>query len=392
MSGNRSAWLSALEELGLDPDIDANGHPRLLLTRKLEQLSDWYGIPQAANAETNTITSEKLEKLPLPNVRRYVARHVTGESVIRDENVVTALEKRVQHFPFYVVAAEDVVVTAEDPLIISKSGTRTEFNTVTIEPGGYIKILADCVFRCQELIRGAGDQITAPGDDRYDFIIAGPDGHHGDHGDPGDTPKQSNAGNDAECDCCGGAIAHGATNGAPGKPGGKGHNGLDGDRGFDGPIAHICVNNPIEDAFSLINRGGNGGNGGAGGNGGNGGKGGNGGNGTTCGAFQPNGRAGGKGGKGGLGGNGGDGGDGGNGGNVLIKIAETSKGTFLTRDEPGRGGKKGPGGPRGHGGNGGDAGAHGGTHGAPGEEGDADGQDGQPGTDGRAGTTTVEKV
>ena len=50
--------------------------------------------------------------------------------------------------------AEDVVVTAANPLVISGTGpVAVSYGTVTIEPGGQIKVLTTADIRIQKLIK-----------------------------------------------------------------------------------------------------------------------------------------------------------------------------------------------------------------------------------------------
>lgn len=378
-------WRERLMDLGFDPERDGVNHRMLKHTRSLAEYKKWMGFPEGKNALINDVRPDKIASIPEGLVRRYVTEHIANERVIANEETIAAIEQRVGRFYMWVQAAPDITITGKNPLLINSSGTVTIYNNVTIKDGGYIKITVPCKFECQTLTK---DQ--SGGTSPYDVFIVGLDGTDDTNGNSPKQPDQAPKGDNAKCDCCGGAVAHTATNGAPGYPGDSG-----GDApgtatpGQPAPQAYFFVDQQLNGTLTFLNQGGRGGNGGTGGTGAQGGKGGNGGNGTTCGAYQPDGATGGKGGKGGNGGNGSNGRDGGAGGTVAIEVPAEAVTNVLVTNGIAPGGRKGDRGLKGLGGPGGNAGSDGGSAGETGDPGDTDGQDGLPGTQGSKGTTTL---
>ena len=384
-SGGADRWRTRLTSLGLLPERDGVNHRILKHTHSLDEFKKWMAFPARNNAAVNDVKPEKIASIPDGLVRRYVTEHVANERVINDPETIAALEKRVGRFYLYVQAAPDITITGSNPLLINSTGTVTVYNNVTIKDGGYIKITVPCKFECQNLTKVQGS-----GSSPYDVFVVGPDGTNDTNGNSPQQPGQAAAGNNAECDCCGGEVAHDATNGSPGTPGDPG-----GDApgtatpGQPGPQVYFFVDNSLTGTLSFLNQGGKGGSGGNGGNGAQGGKGGNGGNGTTCGAYHPDGATGGKGGKGGNGGNASSGRDGGAGATLAIVVPAPGVTNVLVTNGQASGGDKGTRGFKGLGGPGGNAGSNGGSAGATGDPGDTDGQDGVPGLPGAKGTTTL---
>lgn len=375
-------YRSRVQSLGLDPDIDAVNHRILRTTHSLEEFKNWYNAPPHANPKKCDLTPSKVDKLPDANMRRHVERHITGECVIEDPEVIKALEKRVKTFYSWVkTTAGPITVTATDPLIIKYSGNHV-YTTVTIKDGGYIRIFASCHFECQTLnnISGAAQAIQ----------VVGIDGTDAPRGNSPTQPKQADNGSPAQCDCCGGAVSRYATNGKPGTDGETGGDALvNGGSGGSGPTVLFTVTDSLPGFVSFLNQGGKGGDGGNGGTGAQGGKGGNGGAGTQCGAYYPDGATGGTGGKGGNGGNGSNGNDGGGGGPLTITVPPAQVANVAVTLGNAPGGAKGNRGPKGLGGPGGDAGANGGSAGTNGSPGDTDGNDGTPGNPGVKGSATI---
>ena len=383
--GSLERWKKRMHDLGLNPDVDGVNYRILKHTTSLDELKTWFAFPQAKNAAINDLKASKVKSLPDALVRRVVTEHVAHERVIEDRETIAALEKRVGRFYVWVMAAPDITITAQNPLIINSTGVITVYNNVRIESGGYIKITVPCKFECQTL-----EKIQGSGTSAFDVFSVGVDGTNDTAGNSPAQPTQAQAGSNAACDCCGGTVAHNATNGQPGTNGNNGGDapGSSTPGGF-GPTVYFTVHEALTGTLSFLNQGGTGGSGGAGGKGAQGGKGGNGGNGTTCGAYHPDGATGGTGGKGGNGGNGSNGKDGGNGGTLTITVPNAAAGNVLVTNGQAPGGGKGTRGFLGLGGPGGDAGGSGGSPGQPGAKGDSDGLDGQSGNPGLKGSATV---
>jgi hypothetical protein len=375
-------WRARVESLGLDPDLDALNYRILRTTHSLEEFKKWYNAPAYHNPKKCDLTTAKVDKLPDALMRRHVERHITGECVIEDPEVIKAIENRVKTFYTFVsTTAEPLLVTAAKPKIITHSGNYV-YSTVTIEDGGYIRILAACHFECQTLnnISGAANAIQ----------VLGIDGKDAPNGNSPAQPKQAANGSKAQCDCCGGLVLRQATIGNPGTRGDDGKDAqTNGEAGQPGPTVLFTVTDNLPSFVSFLNQGGRGGKGGDGGTGAQGGKGGNGGDGNTCGAFHPDGANGGEGGKGGNGGNGSNGNDGGPGGALTITVPVAQEGNVAVTLGAASGGAKGNRGFKGQGGPGGDGGSNGGSTGEQGKPGDTDGNDGLPGNPGSKGSATV---
>jgi hypothetical protein len=384
-------WKKRVQSYGLDPEIDAVNYRILRTTHSLDEYTRWFNAPQHANGKRCDLDAEKVAALPDALMRRHVVRHITGECVIHDAELKKAFEQRVKTFYAWVMAAPDIVITAQNPLIINSPNTITIYNNVTLKDGGYIKISVPCSFQCETFTKIPGG--SSAGAPAYDISVLGNDGKIGDSGANPTQPKQANSGSNAECDCCGGIVAHDATPGEPGYPGPSGGDAsTPGKTAENSPDALFTVFTDLKNFISFVNVGGNGGAGGNGGTGAQGGQGGNGGNGTTCGAYHPDGANGGKGGKGGNGGNASNGGNGGNGGNLNIKVPQSQTTNVSVTLAISSGGNKGARGFKGLGGPGGKGGSSGGSSGPQGDSGDSDGLDGQSGQPGSKGSATINGV
>jgi hypothetical protein len=385
---NDTAWRTRLTALGLDPDRDAVNIRILKHTRSLAEYKAWFDCVPVPDAEVNDVRPEKIATIPDGLVRRYVTEHVFQQRIIDNPETIAALEQRVGRFYLFVQAAPDIVITGANPLLINSTGTITIYNTVTIKDGGYIKITVPCKFECQTLTKE-----QTGGTSPYDVFVVGIDGANDTKGPTPPIPPPAANGQNAECDCCGGAVKHHATPGAPGTDGGSGGDAMGYAKpGQPGPEVYFFIDSALTGTVSFLNQGGTGGAGATGGYGAQGGQGGKGGNGTTCGAFYPDGANGGPGGKGGNGGNGSDGRDGGAGGTLTIRVPEAQRTNILVTNGNAPGGAKGSRGLKGVGGQGGAGGSHGGSAGPDGKPGDTDGLDGRPGAPGTKGKTTINGV
>lgn len=375
-------YRARVQSLGLDPDIDAVNYRILRTTHSLDEYKKWYNAPAHPNPKKCDLTPAKVDKLPDANMRRHVERHITGACVIEDPEVIKALENRVKTFYSWVqTTAGPIVVTAAAPLIIKFSGNYT-YTTVTIQDGGYIRIFAPCHFECQTLNNISGDANA--------IQVVGIDGTDGPRGNSPNQPKQAEPGTGAQCDCCGGIVAHNSVVGSPGTHGDNGGDALtNGGPGGTAPTVLFTVTDQLPGFIGFLNQGGRGGNGGDGGTGAQGGQGGNGGGGNTCGAYHPDGANGGIGGKGGNGGNGSNGNDGGGGGELIINVPAAQAQNVAVKLGLAPGGLKGNRGPKGQGGPGGEGGSQGGSTGENGKPGDTDGNEGSPGNQGIKGSATI---
>ncbi len=381
-------WTARVKQLGLDPDHDCNNHPVIRTTRSLAEYTSWYNHPAHPKAVKSDLTVEKLAKMPDALFRRHVVRHLTGEAVISDPAVVKAVEERAKTFYAHVMAAPGpIVVTADKPLIINSNNAITEYTKVTIKDGGYIKILVACSFKCQVLEKIQGGPAGAAA---FDVFVVGEDGRAAAAGTSPSQPVVAGKGDDAACDCCGGAVAHGSSKGDDGTNGDDGRDAEnDGGTGGYAPDVTFTVSDNLMSFITFVDQGGNGGRGGDGGTGAKGGQGGHGGNGRTCGAYHPSGAQGGKGGTGGKGGNASNGGPAGPGSTLNIWVPEAQVGNVSVSVRAATGGGKGIRGFRGDAGPGGEPGNNGGSWGDPGSPGASDGLDGQAGKDGSAGAAYV---
>ena len=383
-----SKWLARVKQLGLDPEIDCNDYPVLKTTHSLAEYTSWFAHPAHPNAKASDLTAERLAKMPDALFRRHVVRHVTGETVISDPEVIRAIEKRAKSFHAYVRAAPGpIVITGDKPLIINSNNAITVYTKVTLKDGGYIKILVPCSFQCQVLEKIQGG--AGPAAD-FDIFVVGEDGRPALPGNSPAQPAQAGQGQSAQCDCCGGAVAHGASGGDRGTDGDDGNDAEDdGGTGKPAPDVVFTVSDNLMSFITFLDKGGDGGRGGDGGKGAQGGQGGKGGNGTTCGAYQPDGAKGGTGGTGGNGGNATNGGNGGDGSQLNVWVPTTQVNNVSVTVRASQGGEKGIRGLRGGAGPGGPPGDKGGTWGDAGSQGASDGLDGQAGTNGNRGAAYI---
>lgn len=372
------------QALGLDPDVDYGGQPYMLSVRGVEKMRELFGIADKPAAKASPMDAKGLLEAEAGVARHAVANHVIGEKSL-SAAAIAAAEQRFPFMPLLVRAAPDITVTAQNPLIINNNSTVTNYGKVTLKDGGYIDISVDCNFTCQVLEKIQGGQSPAA----QDITIHGKDGISPPTPPTPPQAKSGNNGSDAECDCCGGTVAHSSQRGGEGNPGTDGGNGTEGGTGGNGPTVFVSIASLVG-SVTLLNRGGNGGSGGNGGAGGQGGNGGKGGDGTTCGAYHPGGSDGGKGGKGGNGGASASAGNGGNGGTVTVTYqGSDSSSIIVASNAAGNGGRKGMPGNGGNGGNGGAGGSHGGRQGDPGQPGTQGADQGRNGNDGNLGKLTV---
>lgn len=365
-------WKEHADAMGL-LEHQCYGENVQMLFNNLDDLRDWTNksVQNTADAKS-PLTAKDIDSISEPEIRKAVEKHVMGVEELSPE-VVSAINNRVKTFVAFAAAAPNITVTGSSPLIISNSGVNTHYGTVTIKDGGYIEITATCSFLCDALIKEAGG--TAPGREA-DIVIHATDGGVGAAGANGHPGTNGKNGGNAECDCCGGTVAHSATAGGPGTDGGDASPGNQGGNG-GWPITVNMSLGKITGSVTLLSRGANGGKGGDGGQGGQGGNGGKGGDGRTCGAYHPSGKNGGAAGNGGNGGNNGSGGNATNGGTVTVTFDEAgtgSGGSLTPQNSGGTGGAKGSVGQAGSAGTPGAGGSHGGTSGSGGTQ-------GQPGND-----------
>ncbi len=164
-----------------DPNLD-NLNSRLINVNSIEELKKIGGIPDSQFKEgndrhldypdavlttdiMNAIERAKADDCALesfiapPDLRKIDAAmlaYVNGDSgkVKGYEQVINALK-----FPgqILVTSGEDITVTPSNPLIIGENspyvhGGLALFGTVTVEPGGQIKILIPVTFQASQLI------------------------------------------------------------------------------------------------------------------------------------------------------------------------------------------------------------------------------------------------
>lgn len=380
------SYRQRVEALGLDPDFHNSRHPVMVPVRGVENLQRVSGLDAVKSApQDSQLTVEKIASLSNSQARQAISNHIFGVRNLASAAVIEALEARFPTFPVLAYVAENIDVTAASPLIINRSSAVTVFGKVTIKDGGYIVISVDANFTCDEMVKIPGG--TSPMGN--DITVQGQDGARGSDGTSQPKAGNGNAGNSAECDCCGGIVAHNATNGQNGLNGADGTNATNGFEGYNGPNVRISIGR-LTGNVTVLQRGGNGGAGGDGGRGGEGGDGGKGGNGNTCGAYQPDGATGGTGGNGGNGGANASGGNAGNGGTLAVTYTSADGvSAVLGNNSIGRGGVKGGVGSGGKAGKGGAAGDKGGTAGNGGKDGVGGADAGQIGRDGQSGTLTI---
>jgi len=287
-----------------------------------------------------------------------------------------ALQKHYFPTQLAVLAAQDVVVTPGNPLILAGNGDQPasfSFGTITIEPGGQIINQANATLLVDNLVQQTSAAQDQP---MNNFVSIGPDGQNGaagGNGGNGDPGTQGSSGSDGKSSC--------DTNAGQGNTGGtgkSGSNGGNGSRGTDSQEIRATLT-VVEGPITLMSCGGNGGAGGTGGNGGAGGQGGNGGSATTYCQAGPQG----KGGQGGSGGNGGTGGDSGNGKNIYFTYTTLGTNGSVSLGVPTKG-QGGQGGAAGSGGNGGQGNPTGG--------GGSAGTPGANGSNGTSGTVYINNV
>ncbi|NUN99155.1 MAG: hypothetical protein HUU01_00930, partial [Saprospiraceae bacterium] len=352
----------------------------------LKEYLSWFEIRPLAQQAPSILKGQNLVKLSDARVRQALTDHVMGVSIIHDESILQAIEERFKTFHAMVYAKQDIVVTAQNPLIIKSTTAITNFGTVTLKDGGYIEIYVPVLFECDQFIKIPGG---VPSPVPYDIAILGQDGASGINGVTPPKPDKAKNGSNAECDCCGGLVVSNGQPGADGQPGtvgGNAQNPTTGSKnGGNSPGCTLRLGE-LTGFIVMLNQGGKGGFGGNGGKGGSGGDGGDGGKDKTCGAIHASGGNGGNGGPGADGGNGGDGGSGGNGGNSIVyfRPKTSSDGIHPTNGaaEKGIGGNGGEVGSGGKGGASGGRDAKPGNDGAPGKNKGLRGQDGSPGQTG----------
>jgi hypothetical protein len=105
-------------------------------------------------------------------------------SVITDQHVLDEIAERFKEFYFEAIAAPDITVDKDHPLIINTTGTLANYGTVTVVPGGYIQISVDCSFTAVRMVKSAPSR-SAAGDAAHDIIITADPGRDGNAGAPG---------------------------------------------------------------------------------------------------------------------------------------------------------------------------------------------------------------
>ncbi|CAH1195778.1 hypothetical protein PAECIP111893_00756 [Paenibacillus plantiphilus] len=362
------------------PDHDSVIKPTYVTIQNIDEFKQFGGNPDevyhnnlmaehhaplaACDAALTSLPYSDLSVTQKSDLCQAYQTYIYGNS----QNVQSYKDALQKHFfpaQLAVFAAQDVVVTKDNPLILSGNGDQPasfSFGTVTIQPGGQIINQANATLLADNLIQQT-DNTTQP---TNNFISVGPDGQSGaagGNGGNGNTGNQGSAGSDGKSSCSTGA--------GQGDTGGTGYNGTGGGNGSRGTDAQVvrATFTTVEGPVILMSCGGNGGAGGVGGNGGNGGQGGPGGSSSTyCGTGAQ-----GKGGQGGTGGSGGAGGDSGNGQNIYCTYQTLGTNGSISLGTPTKG-QGGQGGAAGNGGNGGTGnpngnGASAGTPGANGKNG-----------------------
>ena len=381
---HQDLWHKMLEKLDVDPTVRAMPFIVAGLAKNIEQLRHEFTgttLKSPPRDPRDAVPDHPVDRLSDGQLREAVIRDVNGMAPIADSILRAALSRRAAPFPYLAYVADDIVVTAEKPLIINSSTAVTAFGVVTIRSGGYIKIQVPCHFQCVTLVKEAG---LGPGAG-HDFMIVGADGADGEDGADGPDGKNGEKGNDAKATCD--SLIDGGPGGGGG-PGGPGAGGAPGHDGAPGPTIVISIND-LQSTISVLNQGGAGGRGGYGGNGGRGGDGGKGGNADNCGGRWAQGGSGGDGGPGGDGGNGGPGGNGGEGGTSVINFSARNGIEVLVTNGQAPFGQGGRGGDVGRGGKGGEGGGVGASPGKSGNPGTKPGADGPLGNRGSQGTVRL---
>jgi len=370
--------------LGIDPSARPMPFGRICIAKDLDTFAQNFNSRPQPKTERSLAEERPLEELSSEAVRHALIAHVNGSAPITNPCVKTALSKAAGPFLFEAQVAQDITVTAENPLIINSNTSITAYGVVTIKDGGFIQISVPCHFQAVTLYKEQGDTLPQG---THDFLIAGRDGTPGANGQQGITGIAGAAGTPGQAHC---TYAN-CKNGTAGGTGGNGGDGLAGSPGSDGGNSQqvvITIHDLCSD-ISVLNQGGQGGVGGNGGNGGNGGSGGNGGADDTCGTATVNGGNGGNGGIGAKGANGGKGGNGGSGGTSTIYCSTNNGSKVMCTNGQATGGTGGNGGMAGNGGNGGSSGGRGAIPGNPGSSGASSGSNGPQGNYGDSGVINV---
>ena len=372
----QAIWYEMVANLGIDYTARSMPFGRICIAPDLDTFVKNFNIKPLPNVRQSLAEARSFTELSSEDVRHALIHHVNGSAPITDAGVKAALNKAAGPFLFEAQVAQDITVTASNPLIINSNTTVTAYGVVTIKDGGYIQISVLCHFQAVTLLKESTSG-ASPGKG-YDFLILGSNGNRGSDGAQGTAGKDGTEGAALVVKCAGDDI--------PGSPGGKGNNGGNGNDGLPGgdggnsPSVVITIQKDLQATISVLNQGGDGGNGSNGGNGGKGGKGGKGGYEGHCGAYLE---------KGGNGGNGGTGGTGGNGGNSIITFKSNNGSTVLTTNGQARGGQGSTGGSAGEGGEGGASGGRGAKPGDPGSSGTSAGTNGHQGNLGGSGTIEI---
>jgi hypothetical protein len=384
-------WRKRVEAAGVTIDEQKDGRtPYISNTRTLHELVHKVSAPVLHQPRQSVLKSVHLadpSKAHNLRLKRAAVDHCLGISPIQEQVVLDEAEKRFAVQPLYIYVAPDIVVTAQDPLIIDSTQSVTIYGHVQIVAGGYIQISVPCHFQCQVLQKVSPQHASSVIDADYDFILRGKDGPAGNNGEAGALGTTGGGGARAECDLAGGCVQSEGKSGGNGGNASNGNDGYDGFNGEDSPSVIISIGD-LQSTVTLFNVGGSGGTGGRGGTGGKGGRGGSGGKDTICWACQASGGNGGNGGDGGSGGNGGNGGNGGSGGYSIAYYATGNSSAVLVTNGQSSGGEFGQGGASGPGG---DPGAGGGRNASGGQSGNAGkpGNRGYKGNPGAAGNVDI---
>lgn len=377
-----SQWDIRLESLGLQPGDVNTPTTQTFTTNSIRDYLSWIGPRSFSSNKPSVLAGKDLSSITREQAQAAVDDHLMGSAALTDDDELDAAEAQLQPFSYEATVGTDIVVTADSPLLIYGS---VEYNSVTIQQGGYIQFLQSATLNTQTFTKVMDNTSSKFG---YDIVILGQAGSPGVNGAPGYTSSEAQAknGENGKCNACQ------PTNGRNGHDGENGGPGGDGSTYYDGSDAPNAILNLglITGTATMVNTGGAGGAGGAGGTGGNGQTGGNGGKRASCcsGSQHSNAGDGGTGGNGGNGGNGGQGGSGGNGGTITVSYQATSTGSLLVTNGValgGAAGAQGLGGLPGQGGGSGGGGGHQGSAGTAGQPGTI----GVPGNPGYPGSTTI---
>ncbi len=368
----QDSWYESAGRFRINYDSNHTMERRPRVAVGLAELTEFFNASVLKDRKHSIVTKDNVHTLSDEELNSAIVDHILGMAVISDETAMNEIDKRYGEYPVNVYMNQDIIITADKPLIIDSAASIVHYGTVIINAGGYIEIRVPCQFTCNRLQKVHSPGTTAP-PAKYDILIAGKEKKPANSGKNGDDGRP-------------GADRHNAwfsEDGGNGEHGSFGISGDHGNRGDDGPKVVIKIDDLASD-ITVLNRGGHGQDGGNGGNGGNGGRGGNGSDPYM--AIWPKGSNGGNGGNGANGGDGGNGGNGGDGKDLII--ITNNRSNVLFSNEKANGGKVGKGGERGVGGEGG-RGYRGGKDGNKGQPGQSNGKDGTKGNDGRAGTTVI---